>query len=130
MSGKCKNCDEHCLECKCKIQHVDITSLDEMPVPILANYYLMMPSQEEIKVWAQMFFNDGSVTPGKYIGRTIFDIPKYIAFLAREFLNETCRKEGILFIWGAGRVYARKAELFLPTRGTFKGRETLRLRRL
>lgn len=91
----------------------------------------MVPGMtEEVKVWAQMFFNDGSVTQGKYIPRTIFDEREYIEALARDFLEDTCRKDGVLFIWGAGRIYAKKAELLLARRGTFKGRETLRLTNL
>lgn len=89
----------------------------------------MIPGMtEEVKVWAQMFFDDGSVTQGKYIPRSIFDEKEYIESLARDFLEDTHRKEGVLFIWGAGRVYAKKAELLLLRRGVLKGRETLRLR--
>lgn len=92
------------------------------------NYFMMHPGMtEEVKVWAQMFFDDGSVTQGKYISRSIYDEKEYIESLAREFLEDTCRKEGVLFIWGAGRVYAKKAELLLARRGALKGRETLRL---
>lgn len=80
---------------------------------------------EEVKVWAQMFFDDGSVTQGKYISRTIFEDEHEIKELAKEFLQDTCRREGVLFIWGAGRVYAKSCSLFF-----LKGSETLRLRRL
>lgn len=97
----------------------------------MLNYFQMIPGMtEEVKVWAQMFFDDGSVTQGKYISRSIFDEKEYIESLARDFLDDTHRKEGVLFIWGAGRVYAKKAELLLLRRGAFKGRETLRLRNL
>lgn len=82
---------------------------------------------DEVKVWAQMFFNDGSVTQGKYISRYVYDKEEYIQQEALTFLKETGRKEGVLFIWGAGRVYGKKCKLFLTTRGPFKGRETLRL---
>ena len=96
-----------------------------IPTPMM-NYFLNVPGMtEEVKVWTQMFFDDGSVTQGKYISRTIFDNPEHIEGIAKAFLDDTCRKEGVLFIWGAGRVYAKKADLFL-----LKGRETLRLRRL
>jgi len=121
MSGECDNCGEHCTDCRCN---------KRVSTPML-NYFQMIPGMtEEVKVWAQMFFNDGSVTQGKYIPRTIFDEREYIEALARDFLEDTCRKEGVLFIWGAGRVYAKKAELLLARRGSFKGRETLRLRNL
>lgn len=118
MSGECNKCGEHCLDCKCLAR------------PGL-NYFMTHPGMtEEVKVWAQMFFDDGSVTQGKYIPRTIFDEKEYIERLARDFLEDTSRKEGVLFIWGAGRVYAKKAELLLSRRGVLKGRETLRLRNL
>jgi hypothetical protein len=91
----------------------------------------MIPGMtEEVKVWAQMFFDDGSVTQGQYISRDIFDKQEYIDRLALGFLKETNRKEGVIFIWGAGRVYAKKAELLLLRRGAFKGSERLRLRNL
>lgn len=97
----------------------------------MLNYFQMIPGMtEEVKVWAQMFFDDGSVTQGKYISRSIFDEKEYIESLARDFLEDTHRKEGVLFIWGAGRVYAKKAELLLLRRGVLKGREALRLRNL
>lgn len=113
MSGECNSCGNHALECVCgKV------------VARMLNYYQVIPGMtEEVKVWVQMFFDDGSVTQGKYIPRTIFDEQEYIDAIAREFLEDTHRKEGVIFIWGAGRVYARKAELLL-----LKGRETLRLR--
>lgn len=121
MSSECNDCGEHCLDCNCK---------KRISSPML-NYFQMIPGMtEEVKVWAQMFFDDGSVTQGKYISRSIFDEKEYIEALAREFLEDTCRKDGVLFIWGAGRVYAKKAELLLLRRGLLKGRETLRFRNL
>ncbi len=105
--------------------------LNQRASTLMLNYFQMVPGMtEEVKVWAQMFFNDGSVTQGKYIPRSIFDEIEYIEELARDFLEDTQRKEGVLFIWGAGRIYAKKAELLLSRRGTFKGSETLRLRNL
>lgn len=118
MSGECDDCGEHTTDCRCR---------QRVKTPML-NYFQMIPGMtEEVKVWAQMFFNDGSVTQGKYIPRSIFDEREYIEALAREFLEDTQRKEGVLFIWGAGRVYAKRAELLLARKGVFKGRETLRL---
>lgn len=108
----------------------DLKKLMSIPMPRLPNYYLELPGQEDIKVWAQMFFDDGSVTPGRYISRSIYDNPEFIEELAKQMLDDTCRKEGVLFIWGAGRVYAKKAQLLLLTRGASKGSETLRLRNL
>jgi hypothetical protein len=91
----------------------------------ITNYFLQMPEAEEVKVWSQMFFDDGSVTPGKYISRAVFEDQKFIDRLVIDFLKSTGRLEGVIFIWGAGRVYAKKANLSL-----FKGRQTLRLRNL
>lgn len=121
MIGECDDCGEPSLDCRCK---------KRVSTPML-NYFQMVPGMtEEVKVWAQMFFNDGSVTQGKYIPRSIFDEKEYIEALARDFLEDTQRKEGVLFIWGAGRIYAKRAELLLARSGTFKGRQTLRLRNL
>ena len=92
----------------------------------MSNYFLQsLDHSEEVKVWAQMFFDDGSVTPGKYISRYVYDKEEYIKQEATSFLLETGRKEGVLFIWGAGRVYAKKCKLLL-----LKGSQTLRLRNL
>jgi hypothetical protein len=99
-------------------------------IPML-NYFLEVPGMnDEVKVWAQMFFDDGSVTQGKYISRSTYDKEEYIRRIATEFLTETQREEGVLFIWGAGRVYAKKCKLLLFRRGPFKGSKTLRLRNL
>ncbi len=89
------------------------------------NNYFLHGDNEEVKVWAQMFFDDGSVTQGKHIPRGIYDSEDEIKELGLELLRDTHRKEGVLFIWGAGRVYAKKLLL-----KTLKGRETLRLRNL
>lgn len=91
----------------------------------MVNYFLNVPGMtEEVKVWAQMFFDDGSVTQGKYISRTVFDDDSYIKDLVAEFLSDTCRSTGVIFIWGAGRIYCRKAKLF-----SLEGGKTLRLTR-
>ncbi len=101
--------------------------MSDLP-PFINNYFLNIPGMtEEVKVWAQMFFDDGSVTQGKYIPRVIYDHPDDIIKLATLFLEETHRTEGILFIWGAGKVYAKKAKLLLLRSGPFKGSQTLRL---
>lgn len=100
-------------------------------MPINLNYFLNIPGMtEEVKVWTQMFFDDGSVTQGKYIARNVYDKEEYIKRIATGFLEETQRQEGVLFIWGAGRVYAKKCKLFLLRKGAFKGSKTLRLRNL
>ncbi len=95
------------------------------------NYFLNIPGMtEEVKVWAQMFFDDGSVTQGKYISKDIYDDELAIKIHAESFLTDTHREEGVLFIWGAGRVYAKKCKLLLLRTGPFKGSKTLRLRNL
>ena len=96
-------------------------------IPQISNYFLLHSQQldEEVKVWTQMFFDDGTVTQGKYISRYVFDDEEAIKREISLFLQETGRKKGVIFIWGAGRVYAKKCELLL-----LKGSEALRLRRL
>ncbi len=78
---------------------------------------------EEQKVWCQMFFDDGSVTQGKYLNATIVNLPKTMEMVALEFLKDTNRDEGVLIIWGAGHIIVKKAKLLLLKRG-----QTLRLR--
>jgi len=118
MSGECDKCGEHCLECRCG-------------KPPVTNYYMDLGAMaDEVKVWAQMFFDDGSVTRGKYIPRDIYDSQKAIEDLARDFLQETSRKEGVLFIWGAGRVYGRTVQLRIAKKGTLGGLETLTLHKI
>ncbi|MFI0477792.1 MAG: hypothetical protein ACH349_01515 [Candidatus Rhabdochlamydia sp.] len=79
MSGECNNCSEHCLECRC---------------------------MEEIKIWAQMFFDDGSVTQGIRINaewleeQYIWKIDE-VADLLMKSVN---RDEGWLLLWGAGNM--------------------------
>lgn len=82
---------------------------------------------EIIKVWSQMFFDDGSVTQGDYVSANILDSKGAIMNQALKFLHSTNRKEGILMIWGAGNMYIKKAKLLLSRSGPFKGSETLRL---
>jgi len=74
------------------------------------------------KVWSQMFFDDGGVTQGKYIPVDIYFNEDAIEKLATGFLTETNRTTGVLFIWGAGKVYVKLAELLL-----LEGSQTLRL---
>jgi hypothetical protein len=89
-----------------------------------------MSVDNEIRVWAQMFFDDGSVTQGKYIPHTILNNIDSIQAIILEFLDETGRKEGVILIWGAGHIYGRRARLLLRRSGPLKGSETLRLTNL
>jgi len=61
-----------------------------------------MSDQFEMKVWAQMFFDDGSVSEGKRIPATIYEDPIAVLKLAMNFLEDLNRDEGFLLIWGAG----------------------------
>jgi len=115
MPTECQECGELPAECYCK-------TIQES----MSNYFLDYTQMgDDVKVWVQMFFDDGSVTQGKYISRYIYDNEEEIKENAASFLKDTGRVEGVLFIWGAGRTYAKKCELL-----TLKGSQTLRLRRL
>jgi len=58
----------------------------------------------EIQVWAQMFFDDGSVSEGKRVDAEIFDDPEKIQAIAHKLLLSVRRTEGFLLIWGAGSI--------------------------
>lgn len=58
----------------------------------------------EIKVWLQMFFEDGSVSEGKRFPATILDEPESMREIARGLLRELNRTEGYMLSWGAGNV--------------------------
>ncbi len=79
MSGECDDCGEHCLECRC---------------------------MEDIKVWVQAFFPDGSVSEGKRIPAEWLE-EKYSKTLACKVWNMISylnREEGYILIWGAGNM--------------------------
>lgn len=75
MSGECPKCNNHTLECVC---------------------------MNEIYVWAQMFFDDGSVSQGKRVLDSIYDQNDYMEDVAAYFLKDLHRTEGLLLVWGAG----------------------------
>lgn len=60
----------------------------------------------EIKVWAQMFFDDGSVTQGMRIPAEWLD--KSCEFKIKEvaelLLASVNREEGYILLWGAGNM--------------------------
>lgn len=85
----------------------------------------LMGLNDHIQVWAQMFFEDGSVTEGKRFPSDLTDNPKYLKGIAYNFLKDTHREEGVLMIWGDGKMIIKKATLLLLKRG-----ETLRFRNL
>lgn len=61
---------------------------------------------EEIKIWGQMFFEDGSVTQGKRVPAFILDPENkhMINNLAEDLLKSVNREEGWLLLWGAGNI--------------------------
>lgn len=91
MSGECDHCGEHCLECRC---------------------------MDEIKIWAQMFFEDGSVSQGVRIPAEWLDEDhkEMIAKTAQNLLNDLNRDEGWLLLWGAGNmVFNHYPTAFFPS---------------
>lgn len=88
MSGECEKCGEHCVDCECK------TSLRE----------IMTESPFEIKVWAQMFFEDGSVSQGLRVPETVYDDETTLNIIAERLLTSVNREEGYMLIWGAGEI--------------------------
>lgn len=79
MSGECDYCGEHTLECRC---------------------------MDDIKIWAQMFFEDGSVTQGIRISAEWLE-DEYrwkIDEVADLLMKSVNRDQGWLLLWGAGNV--------------------------
>jgi len=60
-----------------------------------------MTNPFEIKVWAQMFFIDGSVSQGVRIPSIVYDDDREIDKVAEQLLDSANRTEGYLLIWGA-----------------------------
>lgn len=68
----------------------------------------MMNDLNEILVWAQMFFDDGTVSEGIRIPANIYDDDRIIENVIDKLLKSTNRKdEGLLVIWGAGEIYIK-----------------------
>lgn len=62
----------------------------------------------DIKVWAQMFFDDGSVTEGIRILADTYDNPSEgMKEIAIKLLKSVNRNEGLLLVWGAGEIFNR-----------------------
>lgn len=83
MSGECDECGEHCLDCRCNMRQGD-----------------------GIKIWAQMFFEDGTVTRGVRIPAEWLDegYQEQLSRTAETLLQDLNRDEGWLLLWGAGNV--------------------------
>ncbi len=68
-----------------------------------------------IKVWVQMFFDDGSVTQGMRVPAKILDNDLgEIRQIAVHLLASVGRTEGLLLIWGAGNIFYRHYILEQP----------------
>lgn len=75
----------------------------------IENYFLTERGLgDEMLVWGQMFFEDGSITEGKHFPISIYDSRRERQHIARTFLENTHRKNGVLLLWGCGRVMSRK----------------------
>ena len=60
----------------------------------------------DIKVWVQMFFDDGSVSEGHRIPIEIYeDILNEARDWAYHILKDNHRTEGHLVIWGGGEIF-------------------------
>lgn len=61
---------------------------------------------DEIKIWAQMFFEDGSVTQGIRINAEWLDDHNayMIDNVVERLLKSVNREEGWLLLWGAGNI--------------------------
>lgn len=62
--------------------------------------------EHKISMWAQMFFDDGSVTQGYRVPADYLDYENEscVDELAAMMLKSTNRKEGWLLLWGAGNM--------------------------
>lgn len=79
------------------------------------NYEIDPNNPYEIKVWAQMFFDDGSVSRGIRVpANAVFpDNANYLQMvdstqikisIARQLLKETNRGAGLIVFWGNGSI--------------------------
>jgi hypothetical protein len=68
----------------------------------------MNPLENDVKVWAQMFFDDGSVSQGKrYSAIVLYNEMGELMQIAVKFLQDNGRTEGFLLLWGAGTIFYR-----------------------
>lgn len=77
------------------------------------NYEIDPNDPYEIKVWAQMFFDDGSVSRGIRVPadavfpdeanyQQMVDSTRIKISITRQLLNETNRDAGLILFWGNG----------------------------
>lgn len=64
-----------------------------------------------IKLWAQMFFDDGSISQGLRIDASYLEDEEKLAEVVNMLLNSVNRKEGYVLFWGAGNVVFRYYDL-------------------
>jgi hypothetical protein len=63
----------------------------------------------EIEIWAQMFFDDGSVSQGIRVSAYVLDDNwNEIQQIAVKLLQSVNRTEGFLLLWGAGNIFHRQ----------------------
>lgn len=65
---------------------------------------IKMENPFEIKVWAQMFFDDGSVSQGIRVSVDIYDNDIILERIKDNLLKSVNRKNGFLVVWGAGNI--------------------------
>lgn len=71
---------------------------------------------EAMNVWAQMFFEDGSVTQGIRVPADVFDDEMgELRQIAVKLLDGVRRQEGLLLVWGAGEIFSRYYDLTSPS---------------
>lgn len=58
----------------------------------------------DVKIWGQMFFDDGSVSEGRRYPVEILDTVEGVSQVSLDLLNSTNRTEGFLLLWGAGEI--------------------------
>lgn len=63
-----------------------------------------MDNPYEIKVWAQMFFDDGSITQGIRVSSIIYEDEELLRETSEKLLKSVNRTEGFLLVWGAGEI--------------------------
>lgn len=78
---------------------------------------------EEIKMWAQMFWEDGTVSQGIRFPAEWLDDPELnnISKMAKSILDDLNREEGHLLMWGAGNIFFGR----YPISSGSQGLETL-----
>jgi len=61
----------------------------------------------EINIWAQMMFDDGSISAPIRLTADVYDDNEHITRIALQLLQSVNRTEGLLVMWGAGQLIHR-----------------------